>query len=91
MVRSVVSLWEAVTSLTGLKSNKIRAIYMRLYGRDILLGPGKVYEECAATGWFQTLQYRSDLFGAVAPSLRRITKACDLGSTPCRTTVVVSM
>ncbi len=42
IVRSIVSLQEAVTLLAGLKSNKIRAIYMRLYGRDVFLGPGKV-------------------------------------------------
>ena len=42
IVRNVVSLQEEVTSLTGLKSNRIRASYMRLYGRDVFLGPGKV-------------------------------------------------
>ncbi len=37
----VSSFWEIVISESGLWLSKIRAIYMRMYGRDVFLEPRK--------------------------------------------------
>ena len=87
----MVVLQEFITSLTGLNLNRIRASYVRLYGRDVFLGPREVGSVRTVSDSSWTLQYRSDEFGATAHILRRITKDCDLGSTLRRTTIVVSM
>ncbi len=46
---------------------------------------------CAVTGRSQTLQYRSEGFGAVAHPSAGLGMECDSGSTLCRATVMVSM